>query len=707
MTAQVWSNLMSIAGQANEEEKRRLLLDGIYRVVENWQGPLPNLLEIFRPEQIERLLSHAVTDREGSEEARMRFIKFVVDTGYRDQPKVGTDRQYVLHRTTPIHLVSRAQVRGSSVIVHLLFEIYDRFDLNYVDDTGFTHLHAACSIPDGQGLVVKFLEQGQDPNVVVRGQSLLRTAVQNDWRLAAAELLRRGADPTQCDDDGSSALHAVCRYGRADFLKLFFEIVDEHGKPFRVNLPDGLGNTPLHLAVENGNVATLVMLLTRGADPNLANREGSTPLHAISRRTNNDYLIEALFRISDENRRTVRVNVSDRRGDTLLHLALESGNLRMSEILLTRGADVNSVNKKGLTPLHLMCQNTEADLLVENFFAINARLNKPVLIDARDKLCNTPLHLATLYGRKKATELLLRAGADPNLANGQRSTPLHIICRRSDGCDLVEAFFKIVRELGKPVQIDARDESCNTPLHLTLRHRSTRMFWIMLVNGADPNLADNDGCTALHHLCHVSRTYGTTSRFFEIVDKMRRTVQLDARDNAGWTPLHVAVRARCKSKFQTLLRRGANPNVANRAGQTALHFLVERIHDEFMWCFFAIVGDARGRPVLIDARDTKGRTPLHVALFAKNTRAARRLLWRGANPNLADADGWTPLHVICIECNWFLQQFFEINAESQQPVEINAKTNEGRTPLSLLRDRKPIDYEEASRYLEALGAELD
>uniref|UniRef100_A0ABD2X9G8 Uncharacterized protein n=1 Tax=Trichogramma kaykai TaxID=54128 RepID=A0ABD2X9G8_9HYME len=563
MKALDWSSLMSNASQASGEEKRRLLRDGIYRVVENWPGPSPDLLEIFEPEKIECLLSHAVTDHEGDEEARIRFIRFVVDIGYRDQPKVGTNGQYVLHRTTPIHLVLRAKINNwdatATNMVQLLFEIYNRFDFNYIDESGFTHFQAACFIPNGHQLVRKFLQNGQNPNFFVKGYSLLRSALHNGSQLAP-ELLRRGADPTWFDADGSTALHTICRDNRLDLLKLFFEIVDHHRKPVQVNVRDSLGNTPLHLALKNGFL--------------------------------------------------------------------------------------------------------------------------------------------------KSSEILLRRGADPNSANKEGSTSLHLICQRVDGCKLVEILFKIANDIRKPVWVDVPDKEGNTPLHLAISHRSTRTSEILLVNGANPNLANKDGCTALH-LISNTRPYEAMRLFFQIIDKTQETVQIDARDNKGWTPLHMALHSGSKRKFQMLLRRGADPNVTNQDGQTALHFLAGRIHDDFTWCFFGIVGDARRRPVLIDARDTTGRTPLYLALFNANTKMAEELLWADADPNLADNEGWTPLHVICIKCNRFLETFFGINAERQQPVEINAKTIEGRTPLNLLRDRKPINYEEASRYLEALGAELD
>ncbi|XP_014229906.2 ankyrin-3-like [Trichogramma pretiosum] len=513
MKALDWRSLISIASRASEEEKRRLLLDGIYRVVENWQGPLPDLLEIFRPEKIECLLSYAVTDQEGDEEARIRFIKFVVDSGYRDQPKIGPDGRYVLHRTTPIHLVLRAKIDNwdatATNMVQLLFEIYNRFDLNFIDEAGFTHFQAACSIPDGHQLVWKMINRRQNPN------SLLRSALLNaKW---AVELLIRGADPTWVDTDGSTALHTICRDNRLDLLKLFFKIVDKHRKAVQINVRDSLGNTPLHLAVKNGYLKTSEILLTRGADPNSANQEGSTPLH--------------------------------------------------------------------------------------------------------------------------------------------------IICR--DGrSNLLKLFFKIANAIGYPVWVNVSDKEGNTPLHLTISHKSMKNSEILLVNGANPNLADKNGYTALH-LISNTRPHAVMQQFFEIVDKKQQTVQIDARDNKGWTPLHMVVHLGSRSKFQLLLSRGADPNVTNQDGQT----------------------------------------PLSLALFNANTKMADDLLWADADPNSADKEGWTPLHVICVKCTWFLETFFRINAERQQPVEINAKTIDGRTPLNLLMNR--TNYQEASRYLEALGARLD
>ncbi|CAB0044487.1 unnamed protein product [Trichogramma brassicae] len=437
-------------------------------------------------------------------------------------------------------------------MVHLLFEIYNRFDLNYIDERGFTHFQAACSVPNGRELVVKFLQHGQNPNFFINGYSLLRSALHNDTEWAA-ELLRRGADPTYVDADGSTALHTICRDGRVYLLNL------------------------VQVAVQ--------------------------------------------------------INVPDKKGDTPLHLALESGNTWASEILLERGADPNLVNAEGSTPLHIMCQKTE-------------------------------------------------------------------------GYKLVEIFFEIVDDIGKPVWVNVPDKKGNTPLHLAIHHKSTKKSEILLVNGANPNWADKDGCTALHLICNTRR-HEAMKRFFEIIDENPQiNLQIDAQNKNGDTPLHMALRLGSKKKFLILLEKGADPNVTNRYGWNALHFICRKTTYDFIWHFFEITDKIR-RTVMIDARDSTGRTPLSLALLKANTKAAEVLLRKGADPNFANKDGWTPLHFICVRCNWFLERFFRINEERQQPVDINAKTIKGTTPLKLLRNRMPINYEEASRYLEQRGAELD
>ncbi|CAB0035914.1 unnamed protein product [Trichogramma brassicae] len=85
----------------------------------------------------------------------------------------------------------------------------------------------------------------------------------------------------------------------------------------------------------------------------------------------------------------------------------------------------------------------------------------------------------------------------------------------------------------------------------------------------------------------------------------------------------------------------------------------------------------------VDARDKKGWTPLHVALDKGRTAIAELLLERGADQNMADVDGLTPLHIICNRCedDHVSRTFFEINEKLERTVQVDALDNKGRTPL--------------------------
>ncbi|CAB0037247.1 unnamed protein product [Trichogramma brassicae] len=647
---------------------------------------------------------HVVCERQYPYEFLESLCNLVRDTGRPVYMDVRDSRGW-----TPLHSALRA---GNIKAAEFLLEnradatwadnqgwtprslIYE-FDLNYMDERGFTHFQAACSVPNGRELVVKFLQHGQNPNFFVNGYSLLRTALHNDTEWAA-ELLRRGADPTYVDADGSTALHTICRDGRVYLLNLVQVAV-------QINVPDKKGDSPLHLALESGNKEATEILLTKGADPNLVNAKGSTPLHIMCQKSEGYKLVEIFFKIVNDIGKPVQVNVRDSFGNTPLHLTIRHTSMKKSEILLVNGANPNLADKDGCTALHLIC-NTRRHDAMRRFFEIIDKNPQTVQIDAQNKNGDTPLHMAVRTGNNKKFEMLLNRGADPNVTNQDRWTALHFLSRRISD-DFMLHFFEITDKIRRTVQIDAQNKDGDTPLLMALQSRGTKKFEMLLERGADPNVINRDGWTALHFLSRrISDDF--MLHFFEITDNIRKTVQIDAQNKDGDTPLHMAVRSGSNKKFEMLLERGADPNVTNRDGWTALHFLSRRISDDFMWHFFEITDKIR-RTVMIDARDKKGRTPLCAALFVKNTEAAEQLLERGANPNLADVNGWTPLHIMCIECNWFLKTFFRINEERQQPVDINAKTNEGRTPLNLLRNRMPVNYEEASRYLEQRGAELD
>ncbi|CAB0035634.1 unnamed protein product [Trichogramma brassicae] len=97
------------------------------------------------------------------------------------------------------------------------------------------------------------------------------------------------------------------------------------------------------------------------------------------------------------------------------------------------------------------------------------------------------------------------------------------------------------------------------------------------------------------------------------------------------------------------------------------------------------LGNEKYLPVQIDVQDKWGKTPLHEILERSNWEGAKMLIRRGANPNLANAKGLTPLHIFC-DGFWqddAVQKFFDINNDFQLTVPVDARDNLDRTPLQL------------------------
>uniref|UniRef100_A0ABD2W8N4 Uncharacterized protein n=1 Tax=Trichogramma kaykai TaxID=54128 RepID=A0ABD2W8N4_9HYME len=287
---------------------------------------------------------------------------------------------------------------------------YSKFDLNYADDLGCTHFHVACEY-GWEDVVQKFLELGQDPNLLVQrtGNSPLYLALSHNKREVSRLLLKHGADPNVANKDGRTALHVLGEnYWNSPNMEMIFELKKKL-KPGQVDARDKLGNTPLHLAVPSHSTnAKLVVqaLLQIGSNPNVANDEGLTPMHIICKRRCNDGLWELFWNISDDMKQPVSLDVRDKLGNTPLHYALKYKNLDMIELLLRNGADPNTVDEEGLTPLHIISKNDIFCYWARIF--TNKEFHPLMQIDARDKLGRTPLQLAVANLLPNMSELWKR-----------------------------------------------------------------------------------------------------------------------------------------------------------------------------------------------------------------------------------------------------------------------------------------------------------
>ncbi|CAB0043637.1 unnamed protein product [Trichogramma brassicae] len=191
---------------------------------------------------------------------------FVIKTGYKDEPDTDEVDKPLPRRTTPLHCAARCRHFWA---VRDLFKIYNRYDVNYTDEFGYTHFHAACEFGCYK-IVKEFLQFGQDSNLLVQetGDTPLHLAVSCGERKVVKLLLRNGADPSSVNAKGSTALHRLFSGLRADddLAEIFFRISDEKHLTVQVDARNNEGQTALQLAVANFMPNTVKVLLDRGAD---------------------------------------------------------------------------------------------------------------------------------------------------------------------------------------------------------------------------------------------------------------------------------------------------------------------------------------------------------------------------------------------------------------------------------------------------------
>jgi len=197
-----------------------------------------------------------------------------------------------------------------------------------------TPLQEAASA--GRLEVVRYLvEKGARVHYgAAHGSSPLERAVSRGHKDVVIYLLEH----TGAASDEARPLHAAAENGNLDLATLLLE------KGFSFNQPDRNGRTPLHRAVESDSLDIVTLLIEKGAEVNAPStgREnmGRTPLHYAS----SARAVRILAR------KGAHVNALDVKGLTPLHCAAEGSGSAVEE-LLAHGAHVNARDNAGKTPL--------------------------------------------------------------------------------------------------------------------------------------------------------------------------------------------------------------------------------------------------------------------------------------------------------------------------------------------------------------------
>lgn len=196
------------------------------------------------------------------------------------------------------------------------------------------------------------------------------------------------------------------------------------GKKLSVNSADECGRSSFYWACANGHMEVVLYLIKKGC----SNKERPySPFYAAASKGHIpvlqfliDEIVDASTPSNDfEKAYIIRacINKTNEDGETPLFVSVSHGHLPVVQYLVELGADLDAVNKRGLSALRAA---TEKGYLTIMEYLID----KGAEVSLADKDGLTPLHRSARKGNVDMVTLLLTRGADLNCKDRWSSPPL-------------------------------------------------------------------------------------------------------------------------------------------------------------------------------------------------------------------------------------------------------------------------------------------
>ena len=423
---------------------------------------------------------------------------------------------------------------------------------------------------------------------------------------------------------GGTFLHAAVYEGKKGIV----EYLLAQGEP--VDAKTNVGSTPLHITAGAGHMELVNLLLQHGAPVDAQDTFEATPLdEAVQCRQ--FAVVKVLIAAG------AAVNRQSR-SESPLQLALQDKNREITVYLLEHGADVNAPSGDPQeTPIYAAIDKHDVEM-VKLLIAYGAKVDQV----NEQQLHPTPLHMAVYMLQPEIVNLLLEKGVPVDPLDGEGRTPLNQM--------LFNTPHNYLMGIGKPEEVAAnrlqiikallahkadpntRDENGMPPILYAMKSGSVELADALVAAGADIKATDKDGLTALH--------YAVRSGNEALVARLLQ--QGFKADQEGWlTPLNQVSNLRIA---ELLIQAGARVNTVDEYSYTPLQRACSR-HEDVAIALLA----AGANP---NVQDNDGDTPLHVSFgYYQSGKATLALLENGARVDVCNNAGQTPLHAVLTDPN--------------------------------------------------------
>ncbi|XP_056279407.1 E3 ubiquitin-protein ligase MIB2 isoform X2 [Pseudoliparis swirei] len=330
--------------------------------------------------------------------------------------------------------------------------------------------------------------------------------------------------------------------------------------------------------------------------------------------------------------------------------------------LVLKYPDKVDIKNQGKTALQVAAHQGHMEV-------VKALLQANGSIEVKDEDGDTALHYTAFGNQADITRLLLSKGANVNLLNNSMCTALHIAVNKG--------FTDVVRVLTEhSADVNLQDSYGDTPLHDGIAKDFRNIIEILvLVPNIDFTQQNHRGFNLLHHAALKGHKLATE----KLLGRARQLVDVKKED--GFSALHLASLNNHRDVAEILVKEGrCEINIRNNRNQTALQLAVTQGHTDLVQLLVAEGAD-------VNMEDEDGDTAMHVALLRPQLASVM------LGPAEESADGCSSTSLFCRLSASGLLANGELSVGSaiacflaQEGADVNYANHKGKSPLDLVAD---------------------
>ncbi|KAH6934284.1 hypothetical protein HPB50_022864 [Hyalomma asiaticum] len=236
-----------------------------------------------------------------------------------------------------------------------------------------------------------------------------------------------------------------------------------------------------------------------------------------------------------------------------------------------------------------------------NKFLVKMMAVACVNLNEGDKDGDTALHYAVYGNKPEMLELLINSGADVNIRNKRKYTPIHVAVNKQH-----VRCVRVLTNYSGRLDANAQDKYGDTPLHDAVEKKRLDILDLLLnVPTIDMNVKNKSGFNAFHQAAFKGNKHAVQ----RILSKKPEIA--DSKTNDGCSALHLAVVNNNYSLAKTLLLQGrCTVDLKNGKQQTALLLAVCSGFCDLVELLIEAGAD-------VNEPDEDGNTPMHMSLMRR------------------------------------------------------------------------------------------